>query len=190
MLCGPISTQLDAVNSLNQTVYFLRRVLEEDYVDDLSPGYFHHDSDLIWLDHGPRQRAEAMSAGPHQGLPGRCRPRTKCRQLVDGYTGRFALDFEYEEWAAPYRDWLHASFLEIVERAVSQPTSRRATFDRGISLARRVLDVDPDAEQVEVSLLRLYRAAEPMRRLLSSTRTTRRCMREQLGIEPPPLEAL
>jgi ATP/maltotriose-dependent transcriptional regulator MalT len=30
---------IDAVNSLNQTVYFLRRILEEDYVDDLSPGY-------------------------------------------------------------------------------------------------------------------------------------------------------
>ena len=41
---------LDALNSLNQTVYFLRRVLEESYVDDLSPGYLHHDSDLIWLD--------------------------------------------------------------------------------------------------------------------------------------------
>ena len=41
---------VDALNSLNQTVYFLRRVLEERYVDDLSPGYLHHDSDLIWLD--------------------------------------------------------------------------------------------------------------------------------------------
>ena len=41
---------VDALNSLNQTVYFLRRVLEEPYVDDLSPGYLHHDSDLIWLD--------------------------------------------------------------------------------------------------------------------------------------------
>ena len=40
----------DALNSLNQTVYFLRRVFEEEYVDDLSPGYLHHDSDLIWLD--------------------------------------------------------------------------------------------------------------------------------------------
>ncbi|MEA2620117.1 MAG: hypothetical protein QOC97_890, partial [Chloroflexota bacterium] len=40
----------DALNSLNQTVYFLRRVLEEHYVEDLSPGYLHHDSDLIWLD--------------------------------------------------------------------------------------------------------------------------------------------
>ena len=39
-----------AVNSLNQTVYFLRRVIEEDYSDDLSPGYVHHDSDVVWLD--------------------------------------------------------------------------------------------------------------------------------------------
>ena len=29
---------VDALNSLNQTVYFLRRVLEERYVDDLRPG--------------------------------------------------------------------------------------------------------------------------------------------------------
>ena len=48
----------DALNSLNQTVYFLRRVLEERYVDDLSPGYLHHDSDLIWLDRRTRREPE------------------------------------------------------------------------------------------------------------------------------------
>ena len=53
---------MDALNSLNQTVYFLRRVLEERYVDDLSPGYLHHDSDLIWLDRRTRRVAEAMTA--------------------------------------------------------------------------------------------------------------------------------
>ena len=39
-----------AINSLNQTLYFLRRVFEEQYSEDLSPGYVHHDSDVIWLD--------------------------------------------------------------------------------------------------------------------------------------------
>ena len=39
-----------AVNSLNQTVYFLRRVFEPAYNDDLSPGYVHHSAELIWLD--------------------------------------------------------------------------------------------------------------------------------------------
>ena len=78
--------------------------------------------------------------------------------MVEAYRGRFALDFEYEEWAAPYRDWLHASYLEIVERAVNDDIET-GHFDRGINLARRVLDVDPTAEHVEVSLLRLYRAS-------------------------------
>ncbi|MGH2464439.1 MAG: hypothetical protein ACRDGI_03180, partial [Candidatus Limnocylindrales bacterium] len=39
-----------ASNSLNQTVYFLRRVFEPQYIDDQSPGYIRHDTDLIWLD--------------------------------------------------------------------------------------------------------------------------------------------
>ena len=56
--------------------------------------------------------------GTYQGAAGSPDAR-RCRRLVGAYTGRFALDFEYEEWAAPYRDWLHASYLEIVERAVT-----------------------------------------------------------------------
>ena len=145
----------DALNSLNQTVYFLRRVLEEDYVDDLSPGYLHHDSDLIWLDpdlvssrsNECRQLIKALPIVPDPA---------EVDALVAAYTGRFALDFEYEDWAAPYREWLHASYLEIVERAVSADIET-GHFERGIRLARRVLDVDPAAEHVEVSLVRLYR---------------------------------
>ena len=87
---------------------------------------------------------------PHAELP------IKSSALVEAYRGRFALDFEYEEWAQPYRDWLHASYLEIVERAVTDDLET-GHFDRGINLARECLDVDPTAEHVEVSLLRLYR---------------------------------
>ena len=43
-----------AINSLNQTLYFLRRVFEENYSEDLSPGYVHHNSDVLWLDSGDR----------------------------------------------------------------------------------------------------------------------------------------
>ncbi len=50
MRCGLTSIPRSPVNSLNQTLYFLRRVFEEDYSEDLSPGYVHHDSDVIWLD--------------------------------------------------------------------------------------------------------------------------------------------
>jgi hypothetical protein len=39
-----------ALNSLNQTVYFLRRVFEPDYREDLSPGYVMQDGEMVWLD--------------------------------------------------------------------------------------------------------------------------------------------
>ncbi len=39
-----------AGNSLNQTVYFLRRVFEPSFTDDLTPGYVHHNSEVLWLD--------------------------------------------------------------------------------------------------------------------------------------------
>jgi DNA-binding SARP family transcriptional activator len=53
-----------------------------------------------------------------------------------------------------------------------------------------VLDIDPAAEHVEVSLLRLYRASGP--HLAGAEQYTHYAstMREQLGVEPPPLESL
>ena len=178
----------DAINSLNQTVYFLRRVLEEDYVDDLSPGYLHHDSDLIWLDrdlvrsrsNDCRQLLHAMPVAPSPDA---------VADLVDQYVGRFALDFEYEEWAAPFRDWLHAAVLEVVERAVTDDLAT-GHFERGIRLARRVLDIDSEAEQIEVSLLRLYRASGAHSAAAEQYGHYVGVMRDQLGIDPPPLESL
>ena len=178
----------DALNSLNQTVYFLRRVIEEDYVDDLSPGYVHHESDLIWLDPELITSRSNQCRALMKSFP--ATPSTdQVADLVAAYRGRFALDFEYEEWAAPYRDWLHASYLEIVERAVTDDLET-GHFERGIHLARQVLDVDPSAEQVELSLLRLYRASGAHAAAAEQYTHYASAMREQLGLEPPPLESL
>jgi DNA-binding SARP family transcriptional activator len=179
---------LDAVNSLNQTVYFLRRVLEEEYVDDLSPGYLHHDSDLIWLDRDLVSSRSNECRRLLRALPPRPSP-DQVSELIEAYSGRFALDFEYDEWAAPYRDWLHASFLEVVERALANDIET-GHYERGIRVARRVLDVDPGAEQVEVFLLRLYRASGAHAAAAEQYGHYAAVMRDQLGIEPPPLDSL
>jgi two-component SAPR family response regulator len=157
-------------------------------VDDLSPGYLHHDSDLIWLD------PELITSRSND-----CRRLIKSLPLIPGpdqvnllveaYDGRFALDFEYEEWAAPYREWLHAAYLEVVERSVNADIET-GHFDRGIKVARRVLDIDPAAEHVEVSLLRLYRASGAHAAAAEQYAHYATNMREQLGLEPPPLESL
>ena len=129
-----------AINSLNQTLYFLRRVFEENYSDDLSPGYIHHDSDVLWLDPELVSSRSVECRRLIQGLPVRPSP-DDVEQLTGLYQGRFALDFEYEEWAGPYRESLHAAYLEIVERAVLDDFAM-GHYDRGIRIARRALEVE------------------------------------------------
>ena len=99
------------------------------------------------------------------------------------------MDFEYEEWAGAYRDSLHASYLEIVERSVLDDFTS-GHYDRGISVARRALEVDPTAEQIEVSLLRLYKATGAHSAAAEQYAHYATVMREELGIEPPSLESL
>jgi two-component SAPR family response regulator len=109
-------------------------------------------------------------------------------ELTRVYRGRFALDFSYEEWAVPYRDSMHASYLQLVESAVSDDIAT-GHYDRAIRLARRATAVDSDAEQLEVSLLRLYRLTGAHAAAAEQYEHYATVQRQELGVEPPPLEA-
>jgi two-component SAPR family response regulator len=121
-----------------------------------------------------------------RALPSRPTPED-VEQLTLLYRGRFALDFEYEEWAAAYRETLHAAYLEIVERSVLDDFTS-GHYDRGITVARRALDVDPTAEQIEICLLRLYRVTGAHSAAAEQYAHYASFVREELGLEPPPLE--
>ena len=177
-----------AVNSLNQTLYFLRRVFEEHYRDDLSPGYVHHDSDVIWLDENLVTSRSVECRRLIRGLPREPSPND-VERLVQLYGGRFALDFEYEEWAAAHRDWLHAAYLEIVERSLLNDLET-GHHGRGILVARRALEVDPSAENIEATLLKLYRVTGANSAAAEQYAHYSSVLRDELGIEPPPLESL
>jgi DNA-binding SARP family transcriptional activator len=177
-----------AANSLNQTVYFLRRVFEPGYKDDTSAGYVQHDSDVLWLD---QDLISSRSQACHRlmdGMSGDPSP-VEVDQLSQLYLGRFALDFAYEEWAAPYRDSLHVGYLRIIERAV-QRDLQAGHFDRGIRLARRALDIEPDQESLELSLLRLYRATGAHAAAAEQFAHYSAYLRNELGLEPPLLSSL
>ena len=177
-----------AVNSLNQTVYFLRRVFEPSFAEDISPGYVHHDSDVLWLD---PELVDSRSGRAREAI--RAADRDPSPENVDllsrTYLGRFALDFAYEEWAGPYRDSMHAAYLEVIEKAVLADTNGGA-FDRAIGLARRAIEADPEAEQIELSLLRLYRRTGAHSAAAEQYAHYSAVLRNELGIEPPPLESL
>jgi DNA-binding SARP family transcriptional activator len=177
-----------ALNSLNQTVYFLRRVFETEYQDDRSPGYVRHDSNLIWLDQELVAARTAQCRTLIQRAGAVASPDDVDR-LSEMYLGRFALDFAYDEWAISYRDSLHAAYLQILENAVSSD-SVSGHYERAIGLARRALEVDPEADDIEVALLKLYRLAGAHSAAAEQYAHYANVIRREVGVEPPPLEAL
>jgi DNA-binding SARP family transcriptional activator len=176
-----------AVNSLNQTVYFLRRVFEPRYVEDESANYVHHDGEIVRLD------AELISSQSNfcRALLERARSSLEpdeIDQVVRAYSGRFAIDFEYEEWASPFRETLHASFLDAIEQAL-RVESDAGRFDRAAKLARGAMALDSEAVALEVALLRLYRQTGSHSAAAEQYSHYAAVAREE-GIEPPPLEAV
>ena len=176
-----------AANSLHQTVYFLRRVFEPAYSDDLSPGYLHHDPDVLWLDpelidsRSQLVRRLIATIGPRL-TPG------DADQLSELYVGRFALDFAYEEWAVPVREHLHARYLEIIERAIYSD-SDSGRVDRAIRLAQRALEVDPELDEVERTVIKLYRLAGAHAAAAEQYEHYEAVQRD-LGLDAPPIEDL
>jgi DNA-binding SARP family transcriptional activator len=175
-----------AVNSLHQTVYFLRRIFEPKYREDTSPGYVHFSSELIWLDPELVSSQSSLAWSLIRALP--VVPTfDQVLAVCDAYSGPFAIEFSYEEWASTYRDSLHASYLHVVEGQISRATAT-GEFDRGVLIARRALGVDSDADGLEVSLIRLYRMAGAFAAAAEQYAHYAAATRELLGVDPPPLD--
>ena len=175
-------------NSLNQTAYFLRRIFEQHSEDDTTAGYLSSRGDLIWLD---PELVQSRSAECLRLIASARRDLSPdlISKLVESYTGRFAVDFMYDDWAASFRDTLHASFLDRIERAVVADT-RSGAFDRALAVAQQALQADPDAEQIELCVLRLYRLTGAHAAAAEQYVHYATVMREQLGLEPPPLDSI
>jgi ATP/maltotriose-dependent transcriptional regulator MalT/DNA-binding SARP family transcriptional activator len=180
----PEQDPLSALNSLNQTVYFLRRVFEPKYGEETSPGYVQQDGETIWLDedliHSQSQQClsviRAMQPDPS--------PDSTVR-LAAEYTGKFALDFAYDDWAAPFRDSLHAAFLRVTEHAIRLDI-RTGHFGRGVILAERAAEVDPESEQIQLALIRLYRLSGAHAAAAERYAHYSQALRD-LGLDPAPL---
>jgi two-component SAPR family response regulator len=108
--------------------------------------------------------------------------------LVSEYGGRYALDFAYEEWATRYRDELHAAYLKVMEQAIRMDV-KAGQVVRGTFLAERAAEVDPDSEEIQVALVRLYRMSGAHAAAAERYGQYARVMRD-LGVDPTPLAEL
>jgi DNA-binding SARP family transcriptional activator len=168
-------------------VYFLRRVIEPRYVEDVSPGYVGQTSEFVWLD------PELVSAESRT-------VRGIIRQALDDgsvdgamsavarYLGPFAIDFLYDEWSGRYRDGLHAAYLQLVETSLRTCINDGA-FDRGIEIAQAAAEVDGDSDAIQLALVRLYRLAGAHAAAAEQYGRYAEVVKD-LGLQPPPLDEI
>jgi DNA-binding SARP family transcriptional activator len=151
----PDSDPLSAMNSLNQSLYFIRRDIDPWYEDDASVDYVAYGGDVVWLDD------ELVTIASHdfvdwtRRIVGQKFSATEAIAHLDTYGGQFSPEFEYEEWAIGWRSHVHANYLEFVQttidRLVRQGDSRGAR-----EIAIRGLAVDPSALELERRLIALH----------------------------------
>jgi DNA-binding SARP family transcriptional activator len=178
-----------AANSLNQTLYFLRRDIDPWYTDGISADYIVNESELVWLDRElvqvdsvdfQRGATEALAAG--QEL-------TAGPALVERYAGRFAPEFEYDEWAIGWRDRVHALFLHLVHATSRALHDSRRDSD-ALSLLLAAVNIDPEALELETQLVRGYARVGADGAASRQYRHYAAAYRRELGAEPPSLPDL
>ena len=177
-----------AMNSLNQTLYFLRRVFEPAYSEETTAGYVHQESDVVWLDGVLIQSRSAMCNQRIEEYAKDPNPET-VEHLSEEYSGRFALDFAYEDWASDFREWLHVAYLHVIESSIRDDI-KSGHFERGLDLARRALELDPRLDTLELSLLRLLKSAGAHSAAAEQYGRYAHLLKEDLGVDAPPMETL
>jgi DNA-binding SARP family transcriptional activator len=177
-----------ATNSLNQSLYFLRRDIDPWYEDGLSVDYVHFEGDLIWLDADlTRIQSSAFMKAIRETRRGGGQSSVGVSVLKD-YTGRFAPEFEYDEWAIAWRQRLHAEFLEFSTATLDQ-LEASGDLAEARDCASHVLDIDSTAREIEQRLIRIYwrlgarsAASSQFEHLVAGDRAD--------GLDPPSIDEL
>jgi DNA-binding SARP family transcriptional activator len=148
----PDADPSSALNSLNQSLYFLRREIDPWYEDGVSPDYIGFEGDLVWLD------AELVTSDSAEFLASLNRLTDGVGSVLDllrSYTGHFAPEFEYEEWALAFRSKLKSKFLESASSSLSKRI-RAGDLEGARNVALLALEADESATDLERALVWLH----------------------------------
>lgn len=182
----PNQTPEGSANSLHQTLFFLRRELSPEVDEGRMVDYVIVEGDTVALDPElvlvdsaafVRQASAALSRDDiHEIGP----------SILRDYTAKFALEFEYEDWATAWRDRLHSLYLELTQ-VTSEALVREGRVRSGIEVMSRALILDPDAFELEASLARALLDAGAVAAADHQYAHYARVYEEEYGEAPPPL---
>jgi predicted ATPase/DNA-binding SARP family transcriptional activator len=172
-----------ALNSLHQTLYLARRILEvgssaptrylllQDEVVTLGP------PELVWVDVTAFERA-ATQARQHQDP-------ASYRAALDLYAGELLPEDRYEEWASARRESIHQEYLALL-RHLTRLAEARADYALALEALHKALAADGADEEIHRDLMRLYALSGARQQALRQYQTLREALRRELDLEPAP----
>jgi len=109
--------------------------------------------------------------------------------LIREYGGRFAPEFEYEEWAIGWRDRLHALYLHLVHAAAKALTDS-GHDQEALNVLLEATSTDPEALELETQLVQAYARLGAQGAAARQYRHFAEAYRREVGAEPPTLAEL
>ena len=185
----PNQSPSSAVNSLHQTLHYVRRNIAPWLGHDATPDYVPLDSELIYLDPElvqvdsiafMRQATEALNSADLS----RTGP-----SITRLYTGRFAPEFEYEDWAEDWRTLVHAQFLHL-SQATAAALLAGERVQTAIDVLSRAIELDPLALNLRASLVRTLARVGAADAAADHYRQYANLMKRETGVRAPPFETL
>jgi ATP/maltotriose-dependent transcriptional regulator MalT/DNA-binding SARP family transcriptional activator len=149
----PESDPSSAVNSLNQAVFQLRRVLEPSFRDGESPQYVLSTVDALQLN--PAHTVTDLDQFRRIALElrdGSDDQAERITSLVDMVRGEFLAELRYEDWAIRLRTAIHAEVRSVL---LPIATGREnASADTAVRAACALLELDPYDEEAQLAMAR------------------------------------
>lgn len=149
----PESDPSSAVNSLNQAVFQLRRVLDPTFRDGESPQYVLSTVDSLQLnpEHTVTDLDEFRRIS--RELPaGSIADEERANALVDIIRGEFLAELRYEDWAIRLRQSVHAEVRSALLPIAMGSSNVRP--DTAVRAACAMLELDPYDEEAQLAMAR------------------------------------
>jgi DNA-binding SARP family transcriptional activator len=185
----PNQTPAGALNSLHQTLHFVRRDIAPWREGGATADYVALDSEVVYLDPELVQvDSVAFMRQASEALASR-NPTEVGASIARLYTGRFAPEFEYEDWAEDWRTLLHAQFLRLSQVSATG-LAKAGRYQEAIEVLTRAVEIDPLALDLRASLIRALERDGSVDAATDHYRQYVRLSKRELGIRAHRLEEL
>jgi DNA-binding SARP family transcriptional activator len=155
-LLWPDADPASAINSLNQTVFQLRRLIEPGYREGDSPQYVFSNVDAVQLNPELVMTDLRVIRELREVIDGRSEFATRAsavRQVVDLVRGEYLADLKYEDWASQAQLGVHSEI-----RSVLLPVARGEVLAHGDEWAFKaaccLVALDQYDEEAHIAMIR------------------------------------